>query len=110
MDVINRCTKKDGTISEAQGIAKIEDIDSNAKLKVSFVRIFGQSLFWGDYWILGLDPDYRYAVVGEPSRKYGWILSRERELSGVTMAEIDRILRNQGYDPEKFVKTAQRVE
>mgnify|MGYP000087239016 CR=1 FL=1 len=44
---------------------------SPAKLEVQF--------FWpfhGDYWIIELDPDYRYAAVRHPSRDYLWILAR----------------------------------
>ena len=45
---------------------------TNAKLKVTFFWPF-----YGDYWVIGLSPEYQYAIVGEPSRKYLWILSRE---------------------------------
>ncbi len=111
IDVVNRCTKNDGSndgsIDEARGVAKVVEAKSNAQLKVSFVKIFGISLFWGDYWIVGLNENYRYAVVGSPSRKYGWILSREPQMSDETLAEVFGILRDQGYDPEKFEMTEQ---
>lgn len=110
IDVINRCIKKDGTQIEAKGIAKVIDKTTNAKLKVSFVRILGLSLFWGDYWIIGLGEDYEYAIVGAPSRKYGWILARQPKLPQETMDEIHRILREQGYDPEKFKKTIHSID
>jgi apolipoprotein D and lipocalin family protein len=107
IDVINRCTEKDGSVDEAKGIAKVEDTNSYSKLKVSFVNIFGISLFWGDYWIIGLDKDYKYAVVGSPNRKYGWILSRTPKLSQNDLNEIFGILKNQGYNPKDFVMTEQ---
>jgi len=107
LDVVNRCTQEDGTIIEAKGIAKIVDSKSNARLKVSFVEIFGISLFWGDYWIIGLDENYQYAVVGTPSRKYGWILSRKPRLSPEDWEAVSGILRQQGYDPGMFDKTLQ---
>ena len=53
------------------------DPATNAKLEVSFVNVFGKQLFWGDYWIIGLGEDYDYALVGTPSRRWGWILARE---------------------------------
>ena len=37
-------------------------------------------LVWADYWVLALDPDYQWALVGEPGRKYLWILSRLPEM------------------------------
>ena len=107
IDVINRCIEKDGSINEAKGIAEVVDRKSNAKLEVSFVRILGIQLFWGDYWIIGLDKDYNYAVVGNPSRKYGWILSRTPKLSEKDMDIVFEILKKQGYDPNDFVMTEQ---
>ena len=108
IDVINRCTENDGTVTEAKGIAKVVDTVTNSKLEVSFVRILGIQLFWGDYWIIGLDSTYRYAVVGSPSRKYGWILSRTRSLSQGDLDNIFEILKSRGYDPKSFVFTEQK--
>ena len=64
--VVNRCRKKslDGPLKTSTGKAVVVDTATNAKLKVWF--------FWpfkGNYWIIDLDPDYRWAVVGEPKRK-----------------------------------------
>ncbi len=110
IEVINRCTEKDGKVSVARGIAKVVDTVSNAKLEVSFVSILGVHLFWGKYWILGLDKEYKYAVVGEPSRKYGWILSRTPALTPSEKSTVDEILMNQGYNPSEFVPTEQTVD
>ncbi len=105
--VINRCIEKDGSVSEAKGIAKVVDKKTNSKLEVSFVRIFGISLFWGDYWIIGLDKDYKYVVVGTPTRKYGWILSRTSAMSKNDLNEAFTILRNHGYNTNDFVMDVQ---
>jgi apolipoprotein D and lipocalin family protein len=107
IDVVNRCFEEDGTKIEAKGIARIVDTNTNAKLKVSFVRILGISLFWGDYWVIGLEENYRYAIVGTPSRKYGWILSRQPQLYREDLDEIFTILKNQGYNPDDFIMTEQ---
>jgi apolipoprotein D and lipocalin family protein len=110
IDVINRCIKNDGSFIEAKGIAKVVDTESNARLKVSFVKLLGFSLFWGDYWIIGLDLDYNYAVVGTPSRNYGWILSRQSRLSSDEMNKVFAILRNQGYNPDNFIMTEHKPD
>lgn len=102
IDVINRCIDADGDTIEARGIAQIVDNESRSKLEVSFVRLLGINLFWGDYWIIGLADDYRYAVVGDPSRKYGWILTRNPNLSNDDFNAIKEILESQGYTPEDF--------
>lgn len=105
IDVLNRCSIKDGGAIEAKGIAKVVDEETNARLKVSFVRFLGFSLFWGDYWILGLDEDYKYAIVGSPGRKYGWILSRQTSLTPDELDQVFSVLREQGYDPDDFEMT-----
>lgn len=107
LSVLNRCAKKDGSMQEAEGIAKIEDPVTNAKLKVSFVSFLGWRPFWGDYWIVGLDEGYQWVVVGTPSREYGWILARTPRLDAETMDEIYALLESKGYRSEVFVKTLQ---
>lgn len=105
--VVNSCIEKDGEKEVAEGVAKIVDKKSNAKLKVSFVSFLGIRPFWGDYWIIGLDKDYKYAVVGHPERKYGWILSRSEEISDSHLKEVYNILNKNGYNKENFVFTKQ---
>ncbi|MBD3287955.1 hypothetical protein GF337_04055 [candidate division KSB1 bacterium] len=108
IEVINRCYDENGKLDKATGIAKVVDKASNAKLKVSFVSILGWRLFWGDYWIIGLDPDYRWAIVGTPDRKYGWILSRSKLLSEDVLNTIFDILREHDYQPADFQFTEHR--
>ena len=103
LDVINRCLTDDGNWKLATGVARVTDPLTNAKLEVSFVRLFGWNLFWGDYWILDLAPDYSYVIVGHPQRRYGWILSRTPALD----VDLDPRLRELGYDPAEFVTTRQ---
>jgi len=100
--VINSCIDEDGEVDDADGLARIVDKKSNAKLEVSFVSFLGWRPFWGDYWIIGLDENYQWAIVGTPSRKYGWVLSRKPKLDETTMNNIFNIIKNQGYDPKKF--------
>lgn len=95
IDVYNECRKSaaDGPIKSVQGKARVVDEQSNAKLEVSFFWPF-----WGDYWIIDLDPDYQWAVVGHPNRKYLWILSRQETLDGEIVSGIRLRLEQQGYD------------
>ncbi len=105
--VVNRCIQEDGSEDKVTGKARIVDKKSNAKLEVSFVSIFGFHLFWGDYWIIGLDKDYQYAVVGSPSYKYGWILCREKSMPKAMFQEVKQILIKQDYNPDNFEMTIQ---
>jgi len=102
IDVTNRCEVASGETDAAQGVARVVDTESNAKLEVSFVEFWGWRPFWGDYWILGLADDYSWAVIGTPNRKYGWVLSRSPRMDERTAAEVAAILRANGYDPADF--------
>lgn len=102
--VTNTCRKgsPDGEVKVAKGRARVVDTESNAKLEVSF---FGP--FWGDYWVIGLAEDYSPALVGEPSGRYLWILSRTPTISdGVRDAALND-LRALGYNTDALYWTAQ---
>lgn len=100
IDVLNCCYDEKGALlGEAHGKAHATD-PSNAKLKVTFFWPF-----YGDYQVLMLPEDYRYSVVGEPSRKYLWILSRTKELTQEDKKTILTYLPTIGYDPEKLYWT-----
>jgi len=103
IEVLNACRNAEGKIKSSKGSAKVVDASTNAKLKVQFFWPFS-----GDYWIIDLAPDYSYAVVGEPDRKYLWILSRTPHLSGEVYEKIIQRVRELGYDPAKLQKTPQK--
>ena len=107
IEVINSCIDEDGEVDDADGVARIVDKKTNAKLEVSFVSFLGWRPFWGDYWVIGLDKDYKWAIVGTPSRKYGWVLSRTPKLEQTTLDEIFSIIKSQGYNPKDFEMSKQ---
>ena len=100
--VRNRCRKADGAIEEADGIAKVVEESRNAKLRVSFFRPF-----YGDYWILALDQDYRWVLIGEPSRRYGWVLSRTPNLDDASLQIALDKAATLGFDRSAFRRTPQ---
>lgn len=102
LSVVNRCRKPDGSLDEATGKAKIVDPVTNAKLKVSF---FGP--FYGDYWVLDHGEAYDWAIVGEPSGRYLWILSREATPSEDSYAQLKTRAAALGYDTGLLRKTEQ---
>ncbi|WP_295753918.1 lipocalin family protein [Undibacterium sp.] len=97
IEVINRCRKIDGSIEIAEGIAKVVPASGNSKLRVSFFRPF-----YGNYWILDLDPNYQWVLVGEPGRKYGWVLSRTAVLPAATFNTILDKAASLGYQRSDF--------
>ena len=110
VNVVNQCLENNGFVNTAEGIARIADSESNSKLKVSFFSIFGIHLFWGNYWIIYLDEDYGNVIVGEPGRKYGWILSRKTSLSPDELKTLYNALEKNGYQTEDFVPTKQEIK
>lgn len=102
IQVVNSCRQANGETKTARGKAKVADKLSNAKLRVTFFWPF-----YGDYWIIGLDPEYRYAIVGEPKRKYLWILSRTPVMDPETYERAVATIREAGYDPAKLIHTKQ---
>lgn len=106
--VVNRCRQENGEITEAEGRARrASDEGPNTKLKVRFAPAFLSLLpfVWGDYWIIDLAPDYSYAVVSEPERKYLWILARSQEMDEELFGEILGRVRSQGYDITSLIRT-----
>jgi apolipoprotein D and lipocalin family protein len=83
-------------------VAEVVDHHTNAEWKVHFAPLISAG-----YYIIDLDPNYRWTVVGHPSRKYGWIMARERTIPAKTYEQILRRLANEGYDPKLFVKVPQ---
>jgi apolipoprotein D and lipocalin family protein len=94
ISVLNQCRMADGRIDQITGTAKRASEDGpNAKLRVSFFWPF-----YGDYWVIDLDAQYQWAVVGEPRRRYLWVLSRNPSLDKKTLDGILDRVRAQGYD------------
>jgi apolipoprotein D and lipocalin family protein len=104
--VVNECRTAGGRLKSARGTARLAGAgEPNTKLKVTFFWPFS-----GNYWIIDLDPDYRWAVVGEPDRDYLWILSREPRLDDRVFEGILERARQQGYKLERLMRTPQHVE
>ena len=104
IDVVNVCRKGtlDGEVRSIRGKAWVVDRTTNAKLKVRF--------FWpftGAYWIIELDKDYQWAVVGHPDRTYLWILSRTPQMDAALYDELIVRIAAKGYDTGKIKKTLQ---
>jgi apolipoprotein D and lipocalin family protein len=105
VEVYNSCRKDSpsGKVSDVKGKAFPVEGSNNSKLKVQF--------FWpfkGDYWILELDPDYRYVLVGSPDREGLWILSRTPTLEEVTYTRLELLASSKGFPVEQLQLMDQR--
>lgn len=93
---------KEGKHKQIKGRAKQPNPQDPGKLKVSFFL-----WFYSDYYVLYIDPEYRYLLVGSSSDKYLWIMSREKSLAKETLDQLLDKLRMRGYDTDKLLFVAQ---
>ncbi|XP_004287111.1 PREDICTED: apolipoprotein D [Fragaria vesca subsp. vesca] len=109
VDVLNE-TWTNGSRGFIQGTAyKADPSSDEAKLKVRFyVPPFLPIIpITGDYWVLYIDDDYQYALVGQPSRNYLWILSRKPHLDEEIYNQLVQKAKDEEYDVSKLQKTPQ---
>ena len=103
--VLNSGYKKrlDGKFSQATGKAYLPDPEKDpGKLKVSFFWNF-----YGDYFVLELDKDYQWAIIGSSSDKYLWILSRTPQPDAGLYNELLDKIKSRGYDISELIKVEQ---
>ena len=104
IEVINkgRPEKDIKRIKIAKGTAWVPNKNFPGQLKVRFFWPFS-----GNYYIIMLDKDYQYVLVGDPSRKYLWILSRTKILSEDIYSKLLKIAKENGFDTHKLTKIKQ---
>lgn len=98
VSVVNSGVKGDGSKTSVRGEAYAPDKSDYSKLRVSFFWPF-----YGDYYILELDPDYQWALVGGRDKSYLWILARAPTLPAETLSAIKSKAAARGYDTGKFI-------
>ncbi|XP_060171844.1 temperature-induced lipocalin-1-like [Lycium barbarum] len=88
---------------------KADPKSDEAKLKVKFyVPPFLPIIpVIGDYWVLYIDDGYQYALVGEPRKKYLWILCRQTHMDEKIYNQLVEKAKEVGYDVSKLHKTPQ---
>ncbi|KAH6819203.1 temperature-induced lipocalin [Perilla frutescens var. frutescens] len=102
-------TWTDGKRGFIEGTAyKTDPKSDEAKLKVKFYLppFLPIIPITGDYWVLYIDPDYQYAVIGQPSMNYLWILSRKSHIEEETYNQLVERAKAEGYDVTKLHRTS----
>jgi len=105
--VSNQCVHADGKTDVANGEARPAGAPSRLEVRFAPAWLSWLPWVWGDYWVIELAEDYRYAVVGTPSREYLWILSRTPALAPADEQAILAALPKHGYDAARLVRTPQ---
>ena len=102
--VVNQCLGRNGKLMRVVGTAKVVPGSGNAKLKVNFGGPIS-----GAYWVIALDEkNYKWAVVGHPSRRYLWVLSRDPVLPDATYKKILGLIAASEYDVSRVELTPQQ--
>jgi apolipoprotein D and lipocalin family protein len=105
--VRNRCRNEDGEYDAVDGVAR-RDPEHPGRLEVRFAPdwLSWLPLTWADYWVIALDPEYQWAMVGEPGREYLWILSRTPEMPRERFEALKAEAEAMGYDLEPLIVSA----
>ena len=108
VEVTNRCRTADGKMDAVIGLARppagVSRLEAGklqpARLEVSFLPAWLRwtGIGWGDYWVIDLAPDGRYAIVSEASREYLWVLARQPALTSEDNQAIRSQLQALGFD------------
>jgi len=101
IEVKNSCLRN-GKLKESVAVAWPITEGDNSKLYVKF-----KNPFKGKYYIISLDADYRYALVGTPNRHYLWMLSREKEIDDNTFNSFKNKAQELGFDTSRLTKVDQ---
>ncbi|MDR9389400.1 MAG: lipocalin family protein [Wenzhouxiangella sp.] len=88
-----------------EGVAWVVDERSRAEWKVRFYW----PLSFG-YYIVGLDEDYQWSMVGHPTRNYAWIMAREPTMDEALYARLLARFEALGYDASELQKVPQLPE
>ncbi|RZA21152.1 MAG: hypothetical protein EOP93_03855 [Lysobacteraceae bacterium] len=116
--------RDDGTVGvrnscdEANGDTKVSEATARpvaghpGRLQVRFAPAWlaWAPMVWGDYWVLEVDPAYRWAVVGGPDRKYLWILSRTPTIPRAQYDAIRARAAQRGYAVDRLILPANTVD
>ena len=108
VQVRNTCFKAKGRTSGVTGTAVAVADSGNAKLKVKFGGLAALAPVpdEGNYWIVALDPQYRWAMVGTPDRRYLWMLARQPTLPFDVYRQLKQRARELGFDTTKLLPEA----
>jgi apolipoprotein D and lipocalin family protein len=103
--VVNKGIKEGGEEDSAEGVAMMPNMSKPGELKVTFFWPF-----YGNYFVIELDEEYRWTMVGDPSRDYLWILSREQSIPDSVYNQYLSNAKSKGFDVDKLVRVEQNCD
>lgn len=103
LDVRNECTRADGRREVAEGVARPGERPGEFEVRFAPDWLAPLPFVWADYWVIAIDEEYRWAIVGEPDREYLWILSREPKVDDRTLEDLKGRARMLGYELDALI-------
>ncbi|QGU03414.1 lipocalin family protein [Corynebacterium comes] len=98
LSVINSCGSQISSNSVINGTATIRDTDTNASLRVNFPGVpFQDEQGPVNYRVTYLASDYSLAIVGDPQRRSGFVLSRTQDLSPQQWSLVKTTVAERGW-------------
>lgn len=108
VSVKNKCTTVLGGQTIIDGQAVVKDLDTRASLRVTFPSVpFQDPNGPANYLVTYLAEDYSLAIVGDPARASGFVLSRTPSVSAETWSMIKDTVTQRGWNPCVFITTPQ---
>lgn len=100
----SRDASLDAPLDQSKGVAEIVDTTTNAAWRAQFFWPF-----WASFNILYVDENYQHALIGHPSREYGWIYARSPQIDPATLETLFARMERAGYRRAQFTLIPQRA-
>ena len=101
--VVNSCRTKDESNDSRNFVGWMAGKAGDGRLKVRYTWPFSHP-----YLVLGLGPEYGWALVGSPDHKQLKLLSRTPTLPAETLTSVRAQAAGQGFDVSKLVMSSQQ--
>ncbi|MBB3036340.1 apolipoprotein D and lipocalin family protein [Hoyosella altamirensis] len=99
ISVRNTCTTWTGEQSQIDGTARVTDSATNAALRVRFPTVpFEIAEEIPNYVVTYVDDEYSVAIVGDPARTSGFVLSRTSSISTEQWQLVRSTIESRGWD------------
>jgi apolipoprotein D and lipocalin family protein len=86
-----------GPVKTVKASAKVVDPATNAKVKMTFMRVIGQ-----EYWILDRAPDHSWFILATPGGNFIWLFSRQAQMPAAARGAAVGRIKELGYDTAKL--------
>ena len=95
----------DGPPFTKDGLIEVTNPMTQAEGRITFLPPL-----WQDYAVLFVDRDYRYSMIGHPSRDYCWLFAREPSMPEDVYDTMMAVAHANGFDTSRILRIPHRPE